>query len=114
MPEQRVTLDWSWVRSVLSQGSAIQQDYAAGKYACYEEYAARLDVAARERIDEHPIPQTAQAVVDAARLYSKDGISHLPSCGLYDNPEMGANCDCGAADLAIALAALDKAERGET
>jgi len=43
------TADWSFLRSVLEQGAAIQQDYAAGKYSNYEEYAARIDEAARER-----------------------------------------------------------------
>lgn len=45
-------LDWSKVRSILMQGAAIQQDYAAGKFIDYEEYAARMDAAARERIEE--------------------------------------------------------------
>lgn len=43
---------WSWTRHVLEQGSAIQQDYASGKYKCYEEFSARVDAAARERADE--------------------------------------------------------------
>jgi len=43
-------VDWSWIRSVLSQGASIQQDYQAGKYPTYEHYAARLDEAARERM----------------------------------------------------------------
>lgn len=43
---------WSFLRSVLSQGGAIQQDYEAGKFKCYEEYSARVDAAARERADE--------------------------------------------------------------
>lgn len=42
---------WSEARSYLMQGAAIQQDYAAGKYATYEEYAARIDEAAREIAD---------------------------------------------------------------
>lgn len=42
---------WSLLRRVLEQGVAIQQDYAAGKYASYEEYAARMDEAARERVE---------------------------------------------------------------
>jgi len=43
---------WSFMRSVLSQGGAIQQDYQAGKYESYEHYSARLDAAARERTDQ--------------------------------------------------------------
>jgi hypothetical protein len=45
-------MDWSFIRNVLCQGAAIQQDYAAGKYASYEEYSARLDAASRERAAE--------------------------------------------------------------
>lgn len=41
---------WSFLRDVLSQGGDIQCDYHAGKYRCYEEYSARLDAAARERV----------------------------------------------------------------
>jgi len=44
--------EWVFLKSVLEQGAAIQQDYAAGRYKCYEEYAARMDTAARERADE--------------------------------------------------------------
>ena len=47
-----VGIDWSMVRSILMQGAAIQQDYQAGKFATYEHYSARMDAAARERIDE--------------------------------------------------------------
>jgi hypothetical protein len=43
---------WSFLRLCIDQGTAIQQDYAAGKYKCYEEFSARLDGAARERADE--------------------------------------------------------------
>lgn len=43
---------WSFFRSVISQGCAIQQDYQAGKYKDYEEFSARLDEAARERLEE--------------------------------------------------------------
>ncbi len=43
---------WSFLRKVIDQGGAIQQDYQAGKYKCYEEYSARMDQAARERVDE--------------------------------------------------------------
>ena len=43
---------WSFLRAVLEQGAAIQQDYAAGKYENYEHYAARIDEAARERAEQ--------------------------------------------------------------
>lgn len=43
---------WSFFRDMISQGTYIQMDYAAGKYKCYEEFSARLDAAARERVDE--------------------------------------------------------------
>lgn len=42
---------WSKIRTLLSQGGAIQQDYDAGKYKNFEEYNIRLDGAARERIN---------------------------------------------------------------
>ncbi|MCC7158855.1 MAG: hypothetical protein IT281_04895 [Ignavibacteria bacterium] len=41
---------WSAIRTLLSQGGAIQQDYDAGKYKSFEEYNIRLDEAARERV----------------------------------------------------------------
>lgn len=43
---------WSLLRNVLLQGAAIQMDYSSGRYANYEEYARRMDVAANERVDE--------------------------------------------------------------
>ena len=43
---------WSFLRSVLDQGTAIQQDYQAGKFKCYEEFSAYIDAAARDRADE--------------------------------------------------------------
>ena len=43
---------WSLVRNILTQGHSQQQDYAAGKYANYEELSARVDAAARERSAE--------------------------------------------------------------
>lgn len=45
----RKPLLWSFIRTLLSQGMSIQQDYDAGKYKDYEEVSARLDAAARER-----------------------------------------------------------------
>lgn len=52
---------WSWIRSVLAQGTDIHQDYLAGRHGDYEAYAARLDAAARER--EGEIPDCAQAIL---------------------------------------------------
>lgn len=43
---------WGFMRSVLTQGAAIYQDFAAGNLKDYEEYSARVDAAARERDDE--------------------------------------------------------------
>lgn len=43
---------WSVFRRLLAQGSAIEADYSAGKYSSYEQYAARFDAAARERVEE--------------------------------------------------------------
>lgn len=54
---------WSFMRSVLSQGGAIQQDYQSGKYNDYEGYSARLDCAARERADQW-IAQAIRAQAD--------------------------------------------------
>ena len=50
LPEK--VISWSQVRSILAQGAAIQQDYAAGNHSSYEEYSARLDAAARDREDQ--------------------------------------------------------------
>ena len=41
---------WLFLRSVLTQGADIQQAYAAGKR--YEQYAIRVDGAARERVKQ--------------------------------------------------------------
>lgn len=43
---------WHFMRSTLEQGSAIQLDYNAGKYPTYEHYAARIDAAGSERVDQ--------------------------------------------------------------
>lgn len=44
--------DWSFIRRVLEQGMAIQQDNAAGKYPTYEHLMCRVDEAARERDEQ--------------------------------------------------------------
>jgi len=43
---------WSFLRSVLDQGRAIDQDYRGGKYSSYEAMSARVDEAARERVEQ--------------------------------------------------------------
>jgi hypothetical protein len=43
---------WSFLRDVLVQGTAIQQDWEHGNLNTYEAYAARMDQAAREREDQ--------------------------------------------------------------
>lgn len=44
---------WSFFRRVLEQGRAIAMDEAAGKYPTYEHLSARLDEAARERVEQY-------------------------------------------------------------
>jgi hypothetical protein len=43
---------WSFLLSVLHQGTAIQMDYTAGKFPSYEHFAQHMDAAARDRDDE--------------------------------------------------------------
>lgn len=43
---------WSFLRNVLEQGAAINQDNMAGKFPTYEHWSARMDEAARERADQ--------------------------------------------------------------
>ena len=43
---------WSFLRDVLRQGTNIEQDNQNGAYKSYEEFSARLDAAARERVDQ--------------------------------------------------------------
>lgn len=43
---------WSFLRDVLSQGTAIQQDWEHGNLNTYGAYSARMDAAAREREDQ--------------------------------------------------------------
>jgi hypothetical protein len=42
---------WSFCRTLLMQGTAIQQDADVGKYPTYEHQSARVDEAARERAE---------------------------------------------------------------
>lgn len=70
-------LTWAEARSILLQGTAMQQDYAAGRYASYEDFSARMDAAAREIVDgspfaepeatpkDHPLSAAARASGDA-------------------------------------------------
>lgn len=57
---------WSFVRTVLERGAAIQQDYAAGNHASYEAYSARMDAAARELADSLSVPAALVAPLNAA------------------------------------------------
>lgn len=55
---------WGFMRSVLTQGAAIYQDFAAGNLKDYEEYSARVDAAARERDDElKSLPSATAATI---------------------------------------------------
>lgn len=56
---------WSFIRRVMVQGGSQQQDYAAGKYADYEELSARMDAAARERLPELLALLSGQPVVSS-------------------------------------------------
>lgn len=42
----------SFLRSILEQGSAIERDRQAGAYLNYEQYSARMDEAARDRVEQ--------------------------------------------------------------
>ena len=51
------------------QGASIQQDYMAGRYANYEDFAARVDAAAREIADGNRYAARAVApCAECARL----------------------------------------------
>ncbi len=86
-----VDIDWSMVRSILMQGAAIQQDYQAGKFATYEHYSARMDAAARERIDE--LSASPAAAKEFPKPSSRIGKDPCGECHL----QPGERCDiCGA------------------
>jgi hypothetical protein len=55
---------WSLFRDLISQGTYIQMDYAAGKYSNYEEFSTRLDGAARERVEQFFNPPDSATVDD--------------------------------------------------
>lgn len=69
---------WSFFRKLIDQGTAIQQDYAAGRYKSYEEFSSRLDAAARERVREFtstgdqpsPAPVALNPADDPASYYN--------------------------------------------
>ena len=42
---------WGAIRTLMEHGASIMQDYQAGNHKGYEEFSARMDAAARERID---------------------------------------------------------------
>ncbi len=63
---------WSLIRNVLSQGGAIQLDRAS--MSSYEEYSARLDAAAAERVADFTKladARIAELESEVARLKSK-------------------------------------------
>lgn len=61
---------WGFMRSVLTQGAAIYQDFAAGNLKDYEEYSARVDAAARERDDElKSLPSAIAETTEDAERY---------------------------------------------
>lgn len=75
-------VDWSFIRRVLEQGAAIQQDYAAGKYPTYEHYSARIDEAARERLATISAPVEPREIPTVRRWNAKyPGISMLEHNG---------------------------------
>lgn len=84
-----VGIDWSMVRSILMQGAAIQQDYQAGKFATYEHYSARMDAAARERIDE------LSASPAAAKEYSPNGVKRQDVCVWMEDSNGTWDTSCG-------------------
>jgi len=68
---------WSFCRTLLSHGMAIQQDYEAGKYRTYEDVAARLDEAAREREAEAAATWNTRHLDPATRALARLGAAHL-------------------------------------
>ena len=51
--DSRIQQDgWLFIRRILCQGHAQQQDYASGKYENYEWFMSRVDEAARERLEQ--------------------------------------------------------------
>lgn len=79
---------WSFFRALISQGTYIQMDYAAGKFKCYEEFSARLDEAARERVDQflhgREDPPLGMEAHMAERLAKETSVSRdfCTSCGM--------------------------------
>ncbi len=60
---------WSFLRNVLMQGAAIEQDSVQGRFETYEHFSARMDEAAREREAELLASQSTEmeAVTAGAR-----------------------------------------------
>jgi hypothetical protein len=84
---------WLFLRDVLAQGAAIQQDYAAGNLDSYEAYAARLDAAARERESEPWLARRAAGAGDDGPVdgfwLESNGFSFLKlagATGSYSHP----------------------------
>jgi hypothetical protein len=101
---------WSLFRRLLSQGGDIQLDYQAGKYKCYEEYSARLDGAARERVEEF-LASESETGCDLPGCMRSEPHDHGPitaeetsastwtceECGMRGRPADVTKCaNCGA------------------
>jgi hypothetical protein len=43
---------WSFFRDMIRQGANIEQDCQNGAYKSFEEFSARIDAAARERVEQ--------------------------------------------------------------
>ncbi len=80
---------WSFLRDVLSQGTAIQMDYAAGKYPDYEHFAMRMDAAARERAEQ------LENVLSAEYLRGRDDHAKAANDQLRATGFGGPPCGCG-------------------
>src|SRR5436190_6995707 len=88
-------LTWTEARSILLQGGAIQQDYAAGRYKSYEDFAARMDAAARE-IEAG----CSWTIPDTSAFVGAESVAH-PAAGADAGdvtvPELTGCCaNCGA------------------
>ena len=104
-------LSWSDARSILMQGASIQQDYMAGRYANYEDFAARVDAAAREIADGNRYAARAAAqCAECARLREalERYAEHAPTCfkiprvirGVEYGTELTPHpCTCGLDDV---------------
>lgn len=116
----RERCSWNYMRSVLSQGADIHQDYLAGRHAGYEEYSARLDAAAHERAldlgaqDQREDRQVEQSPGEVAPITGTAGSSPASShqsppeqVGRDDRTEAGSN-HCAEPAPARGLSAVEE------